>query len=194
MSEARYVVVGEELGIAEEYLGDPSTTYIENGKIHAAISGNLTIDQEKRKILIDGNHERKRKIPRKGDIVTGTIYSIRKSSVGIKIKTVNNLVAVDVGLIGNIHVSKVSNSYVDKLDDIFDKNDLVRARVVRINGREYQISTSDDQFGVIKASCKYCGHDMIRKGNNQVACHFCNNHQRKKMANDYGSIEEILKF
>ncbi|MHA1674506.1 MAG: exosome complex RNA-binding protein Csl4 [Promethearchaeota archaeon] len=194
MSEARYVVVGEELGVAEEYLGDPSTTYIENGKIHAAIVGNLTIDKEKRKILIEGSHEQKRKIPKKGDIITGTVYSIRKSSVGVKIETVNNLVAVDVGLIGNIHVSNVSKSYVEKLDDIFDKNDIIRARIVRINGKEFQISTSEDKFGVIKASCKFCGHEMQRKGNNQIVCHFCGNHQRKEMANDYGSIEEILTF
>ncbi|TFH30108.1 MAG: hypothetical protein E4G98_02695 [Promethearchaeota archaeon] len=194
MSKARYVVVGDELGVAEEYLGDPSTTYIENGKIHAGIAGNLTIDQEKRKIRIDGNHEKKRKIPKKGDIVTGNVYSIRKSSVGIKIQTINNLVAVDVGLVGNIHVSKISKSYVEKLDDIFDKNDIVRAMVLHYDGREVQISTSDDSFGIIKATCKYCGHDMVRKGSNQVVCHFCNNHQRKEMAADYGTIEEILTF
>lgn len=193
-NQKQFVYIGDELGFTEEYLGDPSTTYTENGKIYAAIAGYLTVDKKNRQIFIEGSYTERQKIPQPDDIVTGVVYSIRKNSVGTKINTINNLVVVDMGLIGNIHVSNVSKSYVDKLDDIFDKNDIIRAKIVRQEGKEFQISTVDPSLGVIKAFCKYCGHEMQRKGKTQVICPFCSNVQRKMMANDYGDIEEILHF
>lgn len=193
-SEKPFVYVGDELGYAEEYLGDPSTTYTENGKIFAAISGFLTIDKKNRKIRIDGSYTERKKMPLPGDIVMGVVYSIRKSSVGTKISTINNMVVVDMGLIGNVHVSNVSKSYVDKLDEIFEKNDIIRAKIIRQEGREFEISMVDHNLGVIKSFCKYCGHDMQRKNKTQVVCSFCGNVQRKVMASDYGDFQEILHF
>lgn len=190
----RFVVVGDEIGYAEQYLGDSSTTYIENGKIYAAIAGNLTVDKKNRVIHINGKYGEKRKIPEPGDLVTGTVYSIRRSSVGIKISTVNDTVVVDVGLVGNIHVSNVAKSYIDKLDDVFEKTDFIRAKVIKQDGNEFQIMTIGENLGVIKSTCKYCGHEMVRKSRNQVVCPFCNNYQRKELANDYGDLKVILSF
>ncbi|RLI64360.1 MAG: hypothetical protein DRO88_07540 [Promethearchaeia archaeon] len=189
-----FVYIGDELGHTEEYLGDSSTTYTENGKIYAAIAGFLSIDEKNRQIYIEGSYTERQKTPLPGDIVMGVVYSIRKTSVGTKINTINNLVVVDMGLIGNVHVSNVSKSYVDKLDEIFEKNDIVRAKIIRQEGREFQITLVDNNLGVIKSFCKYCGHEMKRKNKTQVICPFCGNVQRKIMANDYGEFEEVLHF
>ncbi len=194
IKSGEYVNIGEQLTYVEQYLGDAESTYTENGIIYAAIPGKVDIKEDERIIKVDGKPQNQRSLPKKGDLVTGQIYMIRKNSVGVHIHTINKKLAVDLGLIGNIHVANVSKGYVDKLDNVFQKTDLIRARVVYKSGKEFRIATNSPELGVIKSSCKYCGKDMVRKGRDQVICNFCNHYERKVLANDYNEVELILEF
>ncbi|MHA1585361.1 MAG: exosome complex RNA-binding protein Csl4 [Promethearchaeota archaeon] len=189
-----FVQIGDEIVSENEYLSANESTYIENGKIIAATSGNLKFNKRDRTVQIESQNEEKRKFPQPGDIVLGDIYMIRKSAVGVHLNVANNRLILDLGLIGNIHVSEVSRGYIDKLDDVFQKTDVVRARVTRKSRSEYRIATNDSNLGVVKATCKYCGKVMVRKGRNQVICPFCSHVERKILANDYGDVDIMIKF
>ena len=190
-----FVQIDTAVGLEAQYLCKNDSTYVkDDGVIYAAIPGILTINTKDRTIIVDSKQEYKRTIPQHGDIVTGRVYSIRKSSVGVRIGTLNQKLVIDVGLIGNIHVANVSRSYIDKLDNVFMKTDIIRAKVITKSGKEYKIATNAPDLGVILSQCKYCGKDMVRKGRSQVVCPFCNHVERKIMAKDFGSPKERLKF
>ena len=190
-----FVQIGTAVGLEAQYLCKNDSTYVkEDGVIYAAIPGILKINSKDRTIVIDSKQESKRTIPEHGDIVTGRIYSIRKSSVGVRIATLNQKLVSDVGLIGNIHVASVSRSYIDKLDSVFQKSDIIRAKVITKSGKEYKIATNAPNLGVILSQCKYCGKDMTRKGSGQVVCPFCNHSERKIMAQDYGSLQHQINL
>ena len=190
-----FVQIDTAVGLEAQYLCKNDSTYVkEDGVIYAAIPGILKINSKDRTIIIDSKQEYKRTIPQHGDIVTGRVYSIRKSSVGIRIGTLNQKLVSYVGLIGNIHVASVSRSYIDKLDNVFQKTDIVRAKVITKSGKEYKIATNSPNLGVILSDCKYCGKAMVRKGSGQLVCPFCNHTERKILAQDYGNLQNQLKF
>ena len=190
-----FVQIGTAVGLEAQYLCKNDSTYVkEDGIIYAAIPGIVHINSKDRTIFIDSKQEHKRIIPQHGDIVTGRIYSIRKSSVGVRIDTLNQKLVTDVGLIGNIHVASVSRSYIDKLDNVFQKTDIIRAKVVTKSGKEYKIATNAPNLGVIISQCKYCGKNMARKGRGQLVCPFCNHTERKILAQDYGELKGHLRL
>lgn len=188
-----YVTVGQEIGHEAQYLGTDKTTYIEDGKIYAAIPGYLEKNEEKRTIRVNPKND-DRKTPKPGDMVTGQIYSIRRHSVGVKILTLNNKLVVDMGYTGNIHISKIANKYIKSIDDVFLKFDFIRAEVIKKHIAEYQLKCDKPHLGVIKSYCKFCGTKMERKGKEQVICPFCNHSERKTMASDYNDIDLVLEF
>ena len=190
-----FVQIGTAVGQEAQYLSKDDSTYVkDDGIIYAAIPGILKINPKDRTIIVDSKQEYKRTIPKHGDLVTGRIYSIRKSSVGVRIETLNHKLIVDVGLIGNIHVASVSRSYIDKLDSVFTKGDKIRAKVITKSGKEYKIATNAPNLGVILAQCKYCGKDMTRKGRGQLVCPFCNHSEHKILAEDYGDLKGQLNY
>ncbi|MHA2018062.1 MAG: exosome complex RNA-binding protein Csl4 [Promethearchaeota archaeon] len=188
------VKIGDMLGYEEQYLGSQGSTYSEDGKIYAAINGILEINEKDRIIHIDAKNEEKRIIPKAGDYIIGEITQIRKNSVGVRMISLNDKVILDSGNFGNIHVSNVSKSYVDKLDNVFQKTDLIRAKVLTKYGNEWKIATDASNLGVIRSYCKYCGKVMVQKGRDQVKCPFCNHSERKILASDYGKVEIRLRF
>ncbi len=188
-----YVNVGEEVGLENQYLGIDGSTFIENGKVFAAIPGYLELNEEKRTIRIDQKNN-DRKTPKPGDLITGQIYSIRRNSVGVKILTLNNQLVVDLGLVGNIHISKIASKYINKIESVFMKQDLIRAEIIKKQISEYQLKCDKPNLGVIKSYCKYCGKVLERKGKEQVVCPFCSHTERKTMASDYNDIQLQLVF
>ncbi|WP_371806283.1 exosome complex RNA-binding protein Csl4 [Candidatus Lokiarchaeum ossiferum] len=189
-----FVNIGDPLRMEEQYLGKNDSTYVEDGKVCAAISGILKVNESERTITVENTASTNEIVPKHGDIVTGEVYMIRKSSVGVRIQTLNQKLVMDLGLIGNIHVANVSRSYVDKLDNVFQKTDMIRAKIIAQRGKEYSIATNAPNLGVITSTCKYCGKEMQRKGKGQSICPFCNHYDRKIMANDFGDPVEVLKF
>ena len=194
LKAGEFINIGTEIVSENQYLGAEGSTYAENGLIYAATNGVIHFDEKNRIVSIKNHAPIKKITPKRGDIVIGKIYSIRKNSVGVKIKTLNDFMVIKVGLIGNIHISNASRTYVESLCDFFQKTDLVRAKVISKMVKEHIISTNGPNLGVIISQCKYCGNEMVRKGRGQIICSFCNHTERKVLASDFGKIEEKINF
>lgn len=188
------VQLGDELAGAEEYLGDVYSTFIQDGKIYASTPGFIFIDNAERKIKVDNKMDYKRTLPKKGDEIIGTIVAIRKNSVGVQIQKLNDNLIINSGIYGNIHVSNVSRDYVDKLENVFQVTDILRAKVLGKEGSEWKLTTNQMNTGVLHTECKFCGKLMERKGKNQVVCPFCNNMERRVLAPDYNMVNDVIKF
>jgi len=188
------VLTGQYLGVVEEFLPDKQTTFVKDGQIYATKSGIIEIDNEKRKIEIKTHQEKDRKVVKIGDIVIGPILFLRQYSVGINFYTINKKIHFNSGYFGNIHVSQISKSYIEKIQDAFQITDIVRARVISLNYNEYNLSTSGKDLGVIYADCVICGTPLDKIGHNKLRCERCGNTETRKLASDYRNVSEPLRF
>ena len=190
------VLTGQYLGVVEEFLPDKQTTFVKDGQIYATISGLLNIDHEKRKIKININpkQEENRKTIKVGDVVIGVILFLRQYSVGINFYTVNQKIHFNSRNFGNIHVSQISDRYVERIQEAFQITDIIRARVIKLNFTEYDLSTSEKKLGVIYADCVICGTPLVQTGYNKLRCERCGNHETRKIASDYRNVDKPLRF
>ncbi|MFX1315642.1 MAG: exosome complex RNA-binding protein Csl4 [Promethearchaeota archaeon] len=188
------VLTGEYLGVVEEFLPDKQTTFTKDGQIYASKSGLINIDEKKREIEIITHQEKDRKIVKIGDIVIGTILFLRQYSVGINFYTVNRKIHFNSYYFGNIHVSQISDRYVDKIQDAFQITDIIRARVINQNYNEFNLSTVGKNLGVIYADCAICGTSLTKIGYNKLRCHRCGNVEMRKIADDFGNVTQDLRF
>jgi len=187
-------VIGQYLGVVEEFLPDEQSTYVKEGQIFATKTGMISIDDKKREIEIKTHQEKDRKTVKAGDIVIGTVVFLRKFSIGITFNTINQKIHFNSSYFGNTHVSQISNRYIDKINDAFQITDIIRAKVANKNANEYILSTVGKNFGVIHADCSICGTILKKIGFNKLICDFCGNIEKRKLAIDYGDVAHKLRF
>lgn len=188
------VLTGQFLGVVEEFLPDKQSTFVKDGQIYASKSGLLNINDEKRVIEIKTHQEEDRKIAKVGDIVIGPILFLRQYSVGINFYTINRKIHFNSNYFGNIHVSQISDRYIEKIQDAFQITDIIRAKITELNFNEYNLSTNGKNLGVIHADCVICGTPLVKIGRNKLRCERCGNQETRKLADDYGNVSETLRF
>ncbi len=194
IKSGKLVDIGEELVDDNEYIGDKLTTFTENGKVYAGTTGIVKIDKKNRKIKIETYNDEKRIIPRVGDWVIGTVDYIRKFSLEIEVHVLNNRLLIEGGIYGNVHISKASSKYVKKLEDLYQKNDIVRAKIIGRAADEWRLALNIPKTGVIYSECKFCGHTLKRVGHEKLLCPFCENTERKVLAPDYGESRTKIVY
>jgi exosome complex component CSL4 len=187
------IIAGQYIGVVEEFLPDEQSTFINEGKIFATKSGLISID-DKRKVEIQTRQEKDRKTVKIGDVVIGTVIFLRKYSVGINFYTINRKIHFNSSYLGNIHVSQVSNKYVEKINEALQLTDIVRAKVIEKDVNEYTLSTVGNNLGVIHADCSICGTALDKVGFNKLKCSICGNIETRKLANDYRNVTNNLRF
>jgi len=121
-----------------------------------------------------------------GDVVLGIVRGIRTSMAIIEVEAhaefPGRAIASDTN--GTLHVSKTSESYVDRLEDAFHLGDVIRAEVVSTDP-SVQLSTRAPQYGILRSHCPRCREVMAPKGDGLV-CPECDWKERGKVARDYG--------
>lgn len=81
---------------------------------------------------------------------------------------------------GAIHISQADKGYVSKLSDEFRIGDLVEARVTRLMGVDnVDLTTAEDELGVLKAMCTKCRHFMKKIGEKEVKCPNCGRKEKE---------------
>ena len=187
-------LTGQFLGVVEEYLPDKKSTFVKEGEIFSTKTGVISINKDKREIEIQTKMERERKAARIGDTIIGTILFLRKFSVGVAFVAINNKVHFNSSAMGNIHVSAISNRYVEKISDAFQITDIIRAKIVGENSGEFVLSTVGPNLGVIHSDCAICGTKQKKVGFNKLKCPRCGNFEKRKLAEDFGNVSEHLRY
>lgn len=186
----KIVLPGETIGAAEEYLPGYGTKE-ENGVIYATVVGEVSMDQKNMIIsVVPASPIGELKI---GDMVYGVVTDLMKDFVILQVIVNSDFETIAGGAqTGTIHISKISKVYVDKSDEEFRIGDIVRAKVIKVKP-SLQLTTNEDELGVIKAYCGRCKKALIRE-NDLLVCTRCKRKEKRKLAKDYGAVEFRYKI
>ena len=177
-------MVGDYLGTIEEYvLGEG--TYAEDGKIYAANIGASKLDKEKHVVSVLTKNLGE---PRVEKIVYCEVTGFRKNVVSVSVAKIEDF-KMDVDFRAEIYVSNISDKYVEKPESLFGIGDVVKAKIIKIEPNTIDLSTKTD-LGVVKAFCKVCRSPLVKsdKFEGTCVCPSCGNHEKRKIAKDYGNV------
>jgi exosome complex component CSL4 len=177
------VVPGERLGVIEEFIPD-SGTYVRDGVIYSKIVGRALMDMLNRRVsvypLLEGGV-----VPKVGTTVIGIVGNAQSDNVLVRIYQVGKKKKQSGVFGGILHVSDVSDRYIDSISDACKPGDVVRAKVISEKNQVYHLNTAEKNLGVIYASCSICGN-LLEQRQHDMHCTKCGNVERRKTAMDYG--------
>ena len=80
-----------------------------------------------------------------------------------------------------MHISDVSDRYVDAMTSVCKPGDIVRAKVISEKNRIYHLSTNDKGLGILYAFCSRCG-TLLEPQRYELRCPKCGNIESRKLA------------
>jgi len=178
----QFVVPGKRLGVIEEFMAGPGT-YVSDGTIYSDTTGRALLDMLNKKVSVYplGHGV---STPRTGTTVTGQVSGVRNKNAVVRIFSIGRR-SLSGFFTGILHISDVSQSYIETMYGVCKPGDLMRAKVVSDLNRTYHLSTEDKNLGVIYAFCSRCGH-LLQLRTEKMRCPQCENVETRKAAQDYG--------
>lgn len=179
------VLPGERLGVIEEFIPDAGT-YVKDGVIYSKIVGRALLDLLNKRVsvypLTNGVV-----VPKVATTVVGQIGNAQSDNVLVRIfKIGHKKLSGNFG--GILHISDVSDRYVNSMNDVCKPGDIVRAKVISEKNRIYHLSTNDNGLGILYAFCSRCG-SLLEPQRYDLHCPKCGNIEKRKIAPDYGKEE-----
>ncbi len=179
-----FVVPGDFLATLEEFI-PAEGVYEEDHKVYSSRTGVVLKDADSKKISV---HPKTSSPPtlKKGDIVIGSVDRIRGQIANIEIAAVRGNEDRELSFSGDaiVHISNISDDYVEDIEDELKPTDIIRARVIEMGKNSAKLSTVDDSLGVLVSHCSECRTELEKK-NSKLKCPNCENVERRKIANDY---------
>src|SRR5665647_1559891 len=140
------VVPGERLGVIEEFIPDLGT-YEKNGVIYSKIVGRSLLDLQNRRVsvypVVSGVV-----VPKIGTVVIGQIGNAQSDNVLVKIFRIDKK-QLSGNFGGILHVSDVSDRYVDQISDICKPGDIIKAKVISEKNQVFHLSMNDKGLGCL---------------------------------------------
>ncbi|MBD3397594.1 hypothetical protein GF412_00470 [Candidatus Micrarchaeota archaeon] len=179
----KVLVPGEYVGPGEVY-EESATTHLEGDDIYASTVG---VANES-----EGKFRAKASKPslKPGDIVYGSVLLVMDSFAIVVIyppeKDGKTPAAPPEG---KIPVRAMSSGFTPSTRDAVRVGDIIRAKVVKIEGEKAELTLADPNLGVIKAFCSQCREPLEKTGKG-LQCK--NGHrERREIANDYRAYGKI---
>ena len=183
--KVKKVLPGEEVAVVEEFIAADGT-YEENGRVFAAVFGNLELDHEEKTACVKAENPPVKLRP--GDVIFGEITDVKTSMAICEVIGVEGEKRDITGdTNGTIHISKVSSGYTSEVGKEFRPSDIVRARVMQVNP-SIQLTSVDPHLGVIKALCRKCRAPLKKKGSS-LYCETCERTEHRKISDDYRDVD-----
>ena len=186
MVDSELVFPGDEVAVEEEYLAADGT-FAENGVIYASQIGVLVLDDEECVAKVVSPNPPK--VLHEGDIVYAVVADIRNTMATADVVGKSGVERTLGGeTYATIHVSKISPNYTDDVGKELRKGDYIRARVTAVKP-SLQLTTKDENLGVIRSRCSKCKTEMVIGKNGGLFCRECRYSSPRKLANDYGNVK-----
>lgn len=175
------VLPGERLGVIEEFIPD-SGTYVKDGVIFSKIIGRSLLDLQNRRVSVYPI-AKEAIVPKVGSVIIGQIGNAQSDNVLVKIfKVGKKKISGNFG--GILHVSDVSDRYVDSMSDVCKPGDIVKAKVISEKNQVFHLTTNDKDLGILYAFCSRDATLLVQDKYN-LKCPKCGNIERRKMSPDY---------
>ncbi|MBN2067453.1 MAG: exosome complex RNA-binding protein Csl4 [Candidatus Diapherotrites archaeon] len=181
--EKKRVLPGEQLSTEEEFEPGPNT-YADDGNVYSASLGTVSVDSRHKSIDVES--DRKLNTLKPGTVVYGSVFLVKESSVIVSLRQCPDKEDRRVISQGNamLPVRNVSRDYVKSLRDNFRIGDLVKAKVSRASPLGIDLSTVDNDLGVIKAFCSKCRKPLHLFGHS-LRCLSCGSREQRKLSSEY---------
>ena len=180
------VVPGERLGVIEEFIPD-SGTYVRDGVIYSKIIGRALMDMISRRVSVYPL-TKGAVVPKVGVTVIGQIGNAQSDNVLVRILEVGQKKKMSGAFGGILHISDVSDRYIDSMNEVCKPGDIIRAKVISNKNQVFHLSTADKDLGVMYAFCSLCG-TLLEQRRQEMHCPKCGNVERRKTTFDYGKEE-----
>lgn len=182
--DKKIILPGEYVGPGEVYEESPKS-YSKGDDIYSAVTGEL--DEENATVRA----RTEKPALKQGDIVYGSILLVMESFAIVEIfprKEGNSCPAAPEE--GKIPVRAMSKGFTPSVRDAVCIGDIIRAKVVRIEGEKAELTLAEPELGAIKAFCSQC-RLPLEKTSKGLTC--ANGHREKRETaddyRDYGKIE-----
>ncbi len=177
------VLPGERLGVIEEFIPD-SGTYVKDGVIYSKIVGRALMDLLNKRVsvypVVNGAM-----VPKVGTVVTGQVGNAQSDNVLVRIFKVGSKKITGV-FTGILHVSDVSDRYINSMNEVCKPGDIIRAKVISDKNQIYHLATQDKNLGALYAFCSRCGN-LLELQRHEMRCTRCGNIEKRKTTMDYGT-------
>ena len=181
------VLPGERLGVIEEFIPD-SGTYVKDGIIYSKIVGRALMDLLNKRVSVYPVQEGAI-VPKVSSTVIGQVGNAQTDNVLVQILKVRKGKKKPTGTFsGILHISDVSDRYVNSMNEACKPGDIIRAKVISEKNQIYHLSTNDKDLGAIYAFCSVCS-TLLEQRRHEMVCPKCGNIERRKTAFDYGKEE-----
>ena len=182
-----FVVPGDRLGVIEEFTPG-SGTYVEEGIIRSEVTGCTLLDVLNKQVSVYPLVQ-KAIVPQVGSIVTGLVLDVRNKQAVLRIFKIGEKLLSGF-FTGMLHISGVSQGYVDNMYNVCKSGDIMKAKVISTKNRTFFLSTAEKDLGVVYALCSRCGQ-VLRPENRGMKCSKCGNLERRKLSPDYGKPQPV---
>ena len=188
MSDKKKVLPGDEVAVAEEYL-PAEGTYEEDGIVYSALTGELKVNDDDKTVSVEAKNPMVSLAI--GDSVFCEVTDVRASMAICEVVAVEGRSRNITGdTNGTIHVSKISQDYVQDVGREYRPSDIIRAKVMQVKP-SIQLNTAHPHFGAVKSLCRVC-RSPLRRAEKGLYCDHCEEYESRKIADDYGFVETIL--
>ena len=177
----QFVVPGEDLCVAEEFLPGPGT-YESGGVVYSDVTGERVADLMERKVKVVPK-ARTPVMPTDGSTVIGEVSSAHDKSAIVSIYKVDSEV-LGRPFTGILHISSSSPRYERNMEDVCKTGDLIKAKVFNDKNRIPELTTAGRGLGVIRAYCSRCG-GLLAITNRRLQCQQCGNVEHRRLANEF---------
>ena len=184
MSDKEKVLIpGDYVGPGEVYAESP-TTYADGDEIYSSAVGRPDEENATLKARVSKPELKP------GDIVYGSVIMAMDSFAIVAIypeeKEGKLPAAPDEG---KIPVRAMSEGFTPSTKDAVRIGDIIRAKVVKLEGNKAELTMAAPEFGVIKAFCSVCRAPLEKTAKGLVCPE--GHRERRKAANDYRHYGKI---
>ena len=161
-------------------------TYEENGKVYAALLGELELDHDEKVVRVTAFKPMIELTP--GDFVFCEVTDVRSIMAICEVVAVEGKQRNITGdTNGTIHISKLSSDYTQDVGKELRPSDIIRAKVLQ-SKPSVQLTTAAAHLGSVRSLCRRCRAPLERK-EKALYCKNCDRTEYRKIADDYGEVE-----
>lgn len=168
-----FVLPGDKLGFIEE-IGSGSNTFDDGDMIRSSTAGILIIDKKDKIAQVDNGKQLT--VPKKGDIIIGTVSAVLSSMIAVAIHYIN----------GNPTTSGIECicQNPDRRRILARVNDVIVLKIdAHLNGAIH--ATMDEpELGVLFTKCISCGGSVVPM-RDRVKCPNCGYMEERKLSVNY---------
>lgn len=170
---------GDRLGFIEE-LEAGDNTFDDGDTIRSATVGIANVDKKNRKV--DVRNGKQLSIPKKGDIVIGTVSAVLSSMIAVSIQYIN-------GKPNSSGVECICQN-PDRRRIIARVNDIIALKVETHKNGTIHATIDEPELGVLFTKCNICGGNVVPL-RDRVKCPNCGFVEDRKISTNYEKADFI---